>query len=83
MRFPSMFGMACSKTTFTCSAFCASPDEAPSAITVNTRVCIALLISFTVPFLICVALMVTQVLENNLIEGTLPLKTSPFLEGIV
>src|SRR5215813_6985090 len=36
MFFPSMFGIACSKTGFTFSPDCARPGEPPSAIAVNT-----------------------------------------------
>src|ERR1700733_7564037 len=37
MRFPSAFGIACSNTGFTCSAFCANPGETHKAIAVSTN----------------------------------------------
>src|SRR5260370_34526004 len=36
MRLPLTFGSPCSKTGFTCSTFCASPGEAPSAVVVSS-----------------------------------------------
>src|SRR4029434_5980375 len=51
MRFPSMFGIACSKTSFTFSELCASPDETRSAVAAKTSpkqpVRIILLIGFS------------------------------------
>src|SRR5262244_980848 len=35
MLLPWAFGIICSKTGFTCSRFCASPGDTPSAIAVN------------------------------------------------